>query len=349
MLRRIRPVTTFIVAALAACGTGSAWAQSAPVPPGSSGQPEVNSWALAPSGADGANQNGNRPSLSYEVSPGAVINDAVTLFNYSNVQLNFRLYATDAFNNSDGGFDALAGDQKPKDVGTWVDLPQLNITVPARKEAKVPVTIRVPPTARPGDHAGVVLASNSVPGLGPNGKTITVDRRTGPRVYVRVAGALTPEVAVVNMHSDYHPALNPFAGTVHMSYRIVNRGNVRLGVRQRVSVGGPFALGARSQRPKDLPELLPGQGANVTATFSGVPAAVIDTSRVRVEPLPVAGAALGKPTSHTQRHRIVAVPLSIVALILVVALLFAARRSYLRHGEGSPMSRRVPVHPQSSR
>lgn len=345
MARRIRIATIVTVAMAAACTTAAAWAQSAPVPPGSPAPTEVNSWALAPSGSDTGAQNGNRPSLSYEVAPGSVINDAVTLYNYSNVQLNFRLYATDAFNNADGGFDALAGDQKPKDVGTWVDLPQLNITVPARKQAKVPLMIKVPATARPGDHAGVVLASNSVPGIGPNGKTITVDRRTGPRVYIRVAGPLTPEVAVVNIHSVYHPSLNPFGGTVHLSYRIVNRGNVRLGARQQISVGGLLPLAGKTRHPKDLPELLPGQGAQVTAAFPGVPAGVIDTSTVRVDPLPVAGAALGKPASRTERHRMLAIPLSVIAVVLIAILLIAARRSYLRHREG-PTLARASVGPQ---
>src|SRR5262245_27067586 len=61
------------------------------------GTPSIQSWALAPSGAD-PGEPSSRPNLSYETAPGAEIQDSVTLWNYGNTQLTFRIYATDAFN-----------------------------------------------------------------------------------------------------------------------------------------------------------------------------------------------------------------------------------------------------------
>src|SRR5262245_12940729 len=65
----------------------------------------VHSWALAP--GDGSAEAGERPNLSYQLPPGGEVHDIVTLYNFSNVELTFRVYATDAYNNEDGSFDLL--------------------------------------------------------------------------------------------------------------------------------------------------------------------------------------------------------------------------------------------------
>ena len=85
-------------------------------------------------------------------------------------------------------------------------LPQDTITLEARQQATMPITVKVPITARPGDHAGAVLASSQAEGTGPDGKVITLDRRTGSRVYIRVAGPLTPELTVEKLRTTLRAA-----------------------------------------------------------------------------------------------------------------------------------------------
>jgi hypothetical protein len=290
----------------------------------------VHSWALAPTGSTDPDEPGNRPTLSYEVAPGAVIEDAVTLFNYSNVQLNFRVYATDGFNNDDGAFDLLTGDQEPTDVGSWVTLKQETITVPARSQATIPLTVAVPADASPGDHVGAVLASSGTTGTGPDGKIVNLDRRTGSRLYLRVSGPLAPELAVESIHTSYTPALNPAGGTAEVTYRIQNRGNVRLGGSHRVSVAGPFGLGENERAAEELPELLPGEGITVHTTFEGVPASVLAFTTVRLEPTAITGDEAGAATA-TRQAVTFAPPVSLVALALALGFALYARRSYARH------------------
>ncbi|HEX7276794.1 MAG TPA: hypothetical protein VF244_05410, partial [Acidimicrobiales bacterium] len=138
--RRLLIPTVLVLAVVVP--TRPSWGQSSP-PTGPSDVEElpfeepdpdsvVHSWALAPTMSDGTD-GGNRPNLSYEVPAGAEVQDQVTLFNLSNVPLTFRLYATDAYNNTEGTFDLLPADQKPTDVGTWVTLPQDSITLEARQ------------------------------------------------------------------------------------------------------------------------------------------------------------------------------------------------------------------------
>lgn len=290
----------------------------------------VHSWALAPAFND-LPQGGSRPNLSYEAAPGSELRDQITLFNLSNVQLTFRVYATDAINNEDGAFDLLPGDERPRGVGAWVTLPQENITLAARSQATMPVTIKVPAAAAPGDHAGGIVASSRAEGTGPDGKLVALDRRTGPRVYIRVAGPLSPSVTVERLSASYTPALSPFGGKAEVTYRVENRGNVRMGASQRVSVAGPLGL-ARRQQASDLPELLPGEGITLRATFDGVSATLLATAKVKISPAPI-GQAVGRPA--TSSRLTLAPPYAVLGLALAVGLLAKARRAYLRRQDGS--------------
>lgn len=313
-----------------------AWGQvpAAPEPP-AAGDPVVHSWALAPATADRTGT-GARPNLSYQAAPGSEVRDEVTVFNYSNVTMTYRLYATDAFNSDDGSFSLLSAQERPSGVGTWVSLPQSSVTLLPRSQATMPVVLKVPVTARPGDHAGAILASSQALGTGPDGKTITLDRRTGSRLYVRVDGPLAPELAVEQLRTTYGAKLNPLGGTAEVSYRIENRGNVRMAGKHRVAVAGPFGLLERAKEPAEIPELLPGEGVTVRVTFDGVAALGLATARVHLEPLAV-GTAEMAVDRVSRRAAATALPYSVLAFAMVAGLVAVARRSYLGHRvEASP-------------
>ena len=217
----------------------------------------VHSWALAPAGTDEASGVGNRPDLSYVADPGAVIEDAVTLYNLSNVPLTFKIYATDAFNDDDGQFGLLDSDETPVDVGTWIDLGGEEVPVPARTQVTIPITLTIPENATPGDHVGAVLAANAALTTGDEGQALTLDRRTGTRLYVRVNGPLVP-----NLRSPMS------APTTGLAESAVGFGPGQLSSREpwqcpprrnrQASVGGPFGLGEQKGTETELAELLPG-------------------------------------------------------------------------------------------
>jgi hypothetical protein len=304
-----------------------------PVPPGA----VVNSWALAPGSTD-PRQPGDRADFSYSVAPGGSVTDAITVFNFSNVELTFHVYATDAFNQNSGQLDLLPPDKKPADVGTWVVLPQDNLTLLPHQQATFPFTLRIPPGARPGDHVGAILAANDALGTGPNGKMVKIDRRTGSRLYVRVAGALAPDLAIRKISSAYHPRLNSLSGPVDVTYRVENRGNVRMAGRAWVTASGLLGLGSKRSHPLALPELLPGQSMQLKVHFNGIPATVLAFSRAHVKPSAVGATSSLQPVSLGSRS--LAVPLTVVALGLIIALVLYARRSYKRHNDGPPGAER---------
>ena len=322
----------------------AALAQDAPAQDPSQGQ-VVESWTLTPAGSDGSGQPGNRSDLSYTVPPGQTVQDSVTVYNYSNVPLPFHVYAADGFNNEDGGFDVLAGDQTSTDVGSWVKFDLDQLTLQPGTQATIPITITVPADASPGDHVGAILASSRAEGTSADGKVVALDRRTGTRLYVRVDGPIEPQLAVENVSPKYDPSLNPLGGTGTVSYTVVNRGNVRLGGTTHISVGGIFGLFAKSSPTVDLPELLPGQSYRATATVSGVPAFVVDRATVHVDPTPVQGDdATAKAQSKSSL--VLALPYTLLALAIVAGLVWFAIRRYRRHlGDSSGPTNRPEVGP----
>lgn len=339
-LRRILVAATAVAVAFGA-STPSSWGQD-PAPAGqvsitgvdgeatTSADGVVQSWALAPAGSADPGEAGNRPNLSYELDPGAELTDAITLYNFSNVPLTFRIYATDAINNEDGQFDLIPGDQEPTDVGTWITLPQSNITVAAGSQATMPITLKVPASASPGDHVGAILASNAADGTQPDGKVVVLDRRTGSRVYIRVAGALTPDLAIENVNTSYTPSLNPFGGRAEVTYRLQNRGNVRLSGAHTVSISGPFGVAKKRIPAEDLPEVLPGEGVTLRASFDGIPATVLAFTTVRLDPTgaTVDGVEL---TTVTRGAITLAPPLTVILVPMALWLALRARRSYRGH------------------
>lgn len=288
----------------------------------------VESWALAPTGSLNGDQAGNRPNLTYDSDPGAVINDSVTLFNYGNVQLTFHLYGTDAFNNDAGQFDLLPGSKVPVDLGSWVTLVQDSITLPPGKQATIPITITIPADAAPGDHVGAILASNVAQGNNASGQIVNLDRRTGTRMYIRLSGPLTPQLAVANVQTTYHHSLNSFSGSADVTFRVENRGNVRLKADATVAVAGPFGLGETKISLPPIAEILPGQHIDLTAKLGGVPAFVIDSTTVHL--VPSDAAATSDVKAITGMDVTFAPPLAILLVLLMLIFGLLARRAYKR-------------------
>ena len=297
----------------------------------------TESWTLAP--ATSASEVGNRPNLSYTIEPGETVKDAVTVYNLGNVPLIFSVYATDAFNNDDGTFSVLPGDKKPTDVGTWFTLDQNLISVPPGQQTTIPFTLEVPRDATPGDHVGAVLAASPTKGTGDSGETITLDRRTGTRLFVRVAGPLRPELAITNMESDYDQGVNSFDGTTTVKFRVENRGNVRMNGNPVVEVGGPLGALSKTVKLPAISELLPGEHADLSVHVTGVPALMANSTKVSIRP--ESDGVSAAPTSSASTTQF-APPITLMLLFLVAILVLLAMRQRRRRKNPAPASRQLP-------
>lgn len=288
----------------------------------------VHSWSLAPAGTDANGGVGNRPDLSYVADPGSVIDDAVTLYNLSNVPLTFEVYGTDAFNDDTGEFSLLGMEEAPTGVGTWVGIGARQIPVPARTQVTIPITITIPESARPGDHVGAILAANVATSTDADGREVLLDRRTGPRLFVRVNGPLVADLAIVDVEADHAGSLNPLEGATTARYTIENRGNIRLSGTVRASVGGPFGIGEQRVPDREITDLLPGESIVVEAQVEDVPTLGVVVTNIELEPDGDDATTLEATSRSTTTF---APPVGV--LLAALALLFGwlAARAFRRH------------------
>ncbi|TDC73607.1 DUF916 domain-containing protein, partial [Actinomadura sp. 7K507] len=247
------------------------------------GDVTVTSIEFSVNGSDAA---AARPAFAIEAPPGETVKDAVQITNLTGEPLDFRLYGADAYNTPrDAGFALRAANEPSKDVGAWITLKRGTLKVPARKAVKVPFTLEIPPNATPGEHIGGIVALNtaieSVQESG--GARVGVRRAVAARVYLRVAGPLTPSLRIGGPDTARTEPLVPYVnqsrGTIR--YTVVNSGNQRLSPTARVWATGIFGRRVEEWPDRRLPEILPGQRTEITVPWNGVPP--LDAVTVRVE------------------------------------------------------------------
>ena len=222
----------------------------------------VRRWAVRPAGKDGKPD--ARTHFTLETTGGHTVDDAALVTNASPVPVTFRVYGTDAFNNSTGAFDLLAAARKPTDVGSWMVFQHSSITIGAGRTALVPFKIVVPADVTPGDHVGGVIVSTLAPAVA-KGQKVNVESRVAVRLYLRIPGNLQPLLAVTEVDSRYHGVGNPLGhGHATISYTVTNRGNIRLTSEPTVIVSNALGRKVATISPGKLPELLP--HASVTFT-----------------------------------------------------------------------------------
>ncbi|MBM7773233.1 hypothetical protein JOD54_003437 [Actinokineospora baliensis] len=261
----------------------------------------------------------NRPNFAYSVAPGAELTDALLVSNHEQRALTFAVYAADAFTTSSGQLDLKPAGETSTDAGSWVRFDAPTITVQAGQTASVPFTVSVPATATPGDHSGGVVTSLRV----ESGSGVTVDRRLGARMHLRVAGTLTPKVEVQDLKVEYDGTPNPVGkGTTTVTYTVANTGNTRLAATHGVRVSGLFGWFATDAAVTPLPELLPGERVTRVLSVGSLPAGRV-TADVTVTPSVPGGAQL-PPVVGTAGA--LALPwAAAVCLLLVICLLLALR------------------------
>jgi len=217
-----------------------------------------------------ANDHGtDRQNFNYDVDPGGTVSDALVVSNHDTAPLDLDVYAADGFTTTSGQLDLVTRGTASVAVGSWTAADTGHVQIPAGGSATVPFTLTVPADATPGDYAGGIVTSLASP---TQEQGLSVDRRLGIRIHLRVGGTLAPALAIENLHIDYAGTLNPIGtGDATVTYTIRNTGNVRLSAGQAVSFTGPFGLfGHEASGVEPTPELLPGATWDVTASVAGV-------------------------------------------------------------------------------
>ncbi|MGW5050353.1 WxL protein peptidoglycan domain-containing protein [Actinokineospora sp. NPDC004072] len=294
--------------------------------PGTAQADDPVTWGVRP--ADSAEFGASRPNYSYVADPGSTIRDAIAITNRGDRPITLLVYAADGFTTASGQLDVLPRGQRSVDLGAWVTPARERVEIPARGAVEVPFTIAVPADAEPGDHSGGILTSLAV---AEQADGVTVDRRLGSRIHLRVSGEAAPALAVENLVVDYHGTTNPFGlGSATVSFRVANTGNLRVSAEQQVRVEGLFGLGGREQA-LTVPELLPGSHLDFSVPVADVAPLLRLEAAVKLVLVVEDNSATAQPAEVTATASTWAVPWTLLALLvaavgLVVLLRVRARR-----------------------
>lgn len=319
--RRLAVATALVAAGVGLVGQ-PAFAADAPAPEETAPPaPGEASWSIKPADEQGPD---DRPAFELVLPPGREVTEHVAVANLSARELTLTLYASDAFNTPDGGFDLLPADRPPSDVGTWVRVRDSQVRLAAGETAVVPVTLRVPADATPGDHAGGIVASLTTRAVDATGSVFDIDHRVGTRLHVRVPGDVRVGLEITSLTARYEErsrGLRP--GAVVVDYTVANTGNLRTAAGEQVDLRGPFGVFDTSAPAAELPEVLPGQSVRRSLRVESVVPTGWLTAQVRVTPANESATASDGPAEASVT--VWAAPWPIVAgLTLVVALVALA-------------------------
>ncbi|MBZ4486293.1 DUF916 domain-containing protein [Microbacterium sp. cx-55] len=296
-----------------------------------------------------SNERGDsRTSFGYTVEPGSSVSDGIVITNRGAQAVELDLYAIDGYTSDDGQLALLVAGEESHGVGAWVTPDNDHITVGPGQVATVPFTVSVPQNATPGDYAGGVVTSLTVPDQAAG---VNVDRRLAVRLDLRVGGELAPSLSVDDVHVAWNGGWNPFVGgDATLTYTLHNTGNVSASAAQTAQVSGLFGMFPTDADAVDpTPTLLPGEEWTQTVTVRDVPAVVLLTATATLTPLVTDAAGSTAPLDAvTASATGWAVPWTLLILVLLLAvaavLFFRGRRGRKRArdaGEAERVERAV--------
>lgn len=279
----------------------------------------------------------DRTSFTYALDPGATVRDGLVIANRGTEPLDLGVYAADGYTTDSGQLDLLAADQQSKAVGAWLQADSDHVVVAPGDTATIPFTVTIPQNATPGDYAGGIVTSLK----GTNDTGISVDRRLGIRVNLRVGGELLPAMTVDGVQVTWNGGLNPFAGgDATVTYTLHNSGNAVLGAQEGVTVAGPFGWFATDAAADAPPQILPGESWTQTVTVPGIAPLFLLMATVTATPIVVdaSGSTTGlAPIAVSGTGW--AVPWMLLIIVLVVAALVVATIVVVRRRRATEKAR----------
>lgn len=161
-------------------------------------------------------------TVDHAADPGQVINARISVKNLSSVEQTYYMISRNIVGVREGSVPIYA-DQNQEETGfelsSWIELPSEPYTLAPGEETTVPVVVRVPSNASPGDHFAGVFASVQPPKL----------RETGAGVGYDVASIFTIKISgtrVVNAQIREFSTEDIIHGSTNVDFnvRIQNTG-----------------------------------------------------------------------------------------------------------------------------
>lgn len=282
--------------------------------------------ATRPAGSDGLPD--GRTRLEYTTDPGQKVTDQVLVGNTGTERQDFTVYATDAYNATNGDFSLLATADQPQDLGAWVSFEggqsRLDFSLEPDAVKLVTFTVTFPAEATPGDHVGGLVAS-----VLEKSDQVSVDRRVATAMYARVSGELQPRLTLASIDATYQGDWwNPFGGTVKVLYTVDNPGNVALAANVSAAATTWLGIAASVTQGAGVPTLLPGNSATYEVDLPGIAQWGYLNAAVELAPFVDSQDAARQvlATTVSRDAVVIAVPWAVLILIaLAVGIVYLVR------------------------
>ncbi len=185
-------------------------------------------------------------------NPGQTVEGQAVIVNNNPTDTTVELTLEDGASELDGGF-VLLGTNQQKEITTWGRLEQNQITLPARKGARVKFFIQIPFDAKPGEYAGAVVGSEVPKAESASGHKIVT--KIGARIYITVKGNLRQNLNLVKKGYEIDKDKN-----LYLKLTLKNDGNVRSDPVAHVWLFNFFTKPVKADL--GMPQLSPGREAN---------------------------------------------------------------------------------------
>jgi len=155
---------------------------------------------------------------NYEVKPGQIIHDTVTILNDGQTAYDFTIYGA-PYSVSNGAYDPSFASVNPDaDAYTWLQFAKTTYHIEPRQTIKVPYTVQVKSDAAPGGHYGAIMAEVEP---GDDAGQLARKKRVASIVYATVAGDVKLAGSVTAIDVPWYQSTTPLTA----SATVKNTGN----------------------------------------------------------------------------------------------------------------------------
>lgn len=250
----------------------------------------------------------------YEVKPGEVKRDSLTVVNDGQLPYVFVVYARPYYVDSESyspKFDTPAvSDIKIADTYRWVQFDQPSYQIQPGQSLDIPFTMRVPRNASPGGHYGVLFAETQ-PSQSPEaGNSVRRTKRVGAITYVTVDGNVTRNGKLESTSVPFFQFKKP----VTASTRVSSSGNTDIVTKTSFTVSDVFGT-VKFRNEREL-TVLPSTTRKIDSTWNGA-------SWIGLYKVDLRTSFLN--TTETSSHYVLLVP---IWVYLTLVVLIGARIAY---------------------
>lgn len=248
-------------------------------------------------------------SKRYEVKAGESKKDSFKVVNDGRVAYDFVVYARPYSVNDESYVPDFTSDAKNADAYRWVQFEKSSYHLEAGKSIEVKYTLRVPETATPGGHYGVLFAETQ-PEQTNEGSAVIRKKRVGSILYATVDGDVTRSGKLLSTSVPFLQIKPPLTA----SLRVSNSGNTDFSVKSTMTIYDVFG-GKKFSGEREV-AVLPSTTREIVMEWPGV-------SWIGLYKVDMTTSFLDN--QHESTHYVLQVPLWVYALLV---LLIGARILY---------------------